>query len=123
MHGLTTARWAMSALLAISLSLGCSANHAEAPEASAGAKPTCHADEPCWPWATEWKRLATSLTGKLRRPQSPLLPCRPNFAHPSCAAAIQKLKNPFALQDDAGATQSLGWLDAWNAAPSEFAVA
>jgi len=32
-------------------------------------------------------------------------------------------KNPFELQDDPGGTQSLGWLGAWNAAPSASAVA
>src|SRR5262249_47631600 len=35
----------------------------------------------------------------------------------------EKIKNPYALQDDPGATESLGWLDAWDAAPSAYAVA
>src|SRR5271155_681937 len=34
-----------------------------------------------------------------------------------------ELKNPFFLQDQAGATQSAGWLGAWTAAPSAYAVA
>lgn len=33
------------------------------------------------------------------------------------------LKNPLALQDDIGATQALGWLGAWQSAPSAYAVA
>ncbi len=40
----------------------------------------------------------------------------------SRADALRAQKNPFALQDDPAATQSSGWLDAWTAAPSAYAV-
>ncbi len=40
-----------------------------------------------------------------------------------CAAAMRNSKNPFYLQDHPGGTQSAGWLGAWNAAASAYAVA
>ena len=39
-----------------------------------------------------------------------------------CAADLDRLKNPFVIQDDPGATESMGWLGAWDAQPSAFAV-
>lgn len=120
---ITSARAAGLVLFAATLSVACSASRGKAFDASAPAMRSCRPDLPCWPSASEWQQLAASLTGKLLQPRSPLLPCRTDFAHPSCVAAIEKLKNPFALQDDPGATQSLGWLGAWSAVPSEYAVA
>jgi FAD/FMN-containing dehydrogenase len=56
------------------------------------------------------------------QPRSPLEPCAEDFASAGCSQALQTLKNPYALQDDPGATESLGFLGAWDAAPSEYAV-
>lgn len=39
------------------------------------------------------------------------------------AAALARLRNPFAIEDDAGAFQTTGWLGAYTAAPSPVAVA
>jgi FAD/FMN-containing dehydrogenase len=44
-------------------------------------------------------------------------------ADPACKRALRDSKNPFYLQDQTGGTQSLGWLGAWTAAPSAYAVA
>jgi FAD/FMN-containing dehydrogenase len=41
----------------------------------------------------------------------------------ACEAALNDLKNPYAIQDQAGGTESMGWLGAWSAAPSAYAVA
>jgi len=43
-------------------------------------------------------------------------------ASPACADARAGLKNPFALQDQAGGTESMGWLGAWSPATSVYAV-
>jgi FAD/FMN-containing dehydrogenase len=67
--------------------------------------------------------LGAGLHGKLEQPQSPLAPCRSDAAGEACAAAIRDSKNPFYLEDQAGGTQSAGWLGAWNAASSAYAVA
>lgn len=102
---------------------GCATSRSREVESSALPMRSCRPDLQCWPSASDWQRLATGLTGKLLQPESPLLPCRIDFASPSCAVALRKLKNPYALQDDPGATQSLGWLAAWDATPSDYAVA
>jgi FAD/FMN-containing dehydrogenase len=83
----------------------------------------CHPDQPCWPAPAEWTQLARSLQGKLVQPKSPLEPCRADVASPACAAAARVLKNPYAIQDDPGGTQSLGYFGAWTAEPSAYAVA
>jgi FAD/FMN-containing dehydrogenase len=59
------------------------------------------------PSDADWRDLQSKLTGKLERPEPPR----------------GDLKNPFSLQDQSGATQSAGWLDAWTAALSTRAVA
>jgi FAD/FMN-containing dehydrogenase len=82
----------------------------------------CRQDMACWPSAADWQRLRASLHGELAQPQSPLDACRRDFAGAECAAAREAAKNPYALQDDPGATQSLGWLGAWTSASSAYAV-
>ncbi|HLL24748.1 MAG TPA: FAD-binding protein, partial [Kofleriaceae bacterium] len=39
-----------------------------------------------------------------------------------CAAALREAKNPYALQDRAGGTQSTGFFGAWTSTPSAYAV-
>jgi hypothetical protein len=92
------------AILAAFLSAGCGGSKAPVTQDEA---PSCRCkpDQPCWPGAPEWQELRSSLTGRLERP-----------------SAVVGLKNPFAIQDRSGGTQSTGWLDAWTAAPSEYAV-
>ena len=65
----------------------------------------CRPGQTCWPSDAEWKAFGTALHGKLVRPAVPV-------ATPS----------PFALEDQVGATQSSGWLDAWTSVPSAYAV-
>ena len=109
-------------LLLAALANGCAANRrAEKEEAAPICR--CRPNQPCWPSQSEWQRLGASLRGKLIQPQSPLAPCRTDAASESCLAAISASKNPFYLQDQAGGTESAGWLGAWNAAPSAYAVA
>src|SRR5438105_4025926 len=84
---------------------------------------SCRPGMPCWPSVEEWQSLGHKLTGKLLQPRSPLKPCAEDFASAACNGVLQTLKNPYALQEDPGATQSLGFLGAWDAAASEYAVA
>jgi FAD/FMN-containing dehydrogenase len=103
------------------LSAGCAGNRPVArPEASAACR--CTPQQPCWPAAGEWQRFGAGLHGKLEQPESPFAACRGDAAGQACKAAIQSAKNPFALQDHSGGTQSTGWLDAWSSAPSAYAV-
>src|SRR5919202_1769099 len=66
----------------------------------------CTPGQPCWPSAAEWQQFGATLHGRLEQPQLP----------------DRTAKNPFALQDKSGGTESTGWLDAWKAAPSAWAV-
>ncbi len=79
--------------------------------------------QPCWPAAAAWQRLGASLTGTLQIPQSPLVPCQQDATSAACASALAGLKNPFAVQDQVAGTQSTGWLGAWTATPSAYAIA
>ncbi len=100
---------------------GCKANRLAVQQEEASTC-RCTPDKPCWPSQAEWQAFGTSLHGKLEQPESPLAPCRSDAAGDACAGAIRNSKNPFYLQDQAGGTQSTGWLGAWSAASSAYAV-
>src|SRR5216683_1266253 len=104
---------------------GCAASRPAAPPSSPPEPAVmcrCTPGKPCWPSQAEWQRFGATLHGKLEQPRSPLAPCRSDAAGKDCAAALENSKNPFYLQDQPGGTQSVGWLGAWNAAPSVYAV-
>jgi FAD/FMN-containing dehydrogenase len=83
----------------------------------------CHPGQPCWPSPEDWKALGTRVGGRLVPVVSPLEACVRDGASPACNTAIANAKNPFFLQDQPGGTESMGWLGAWNAATSAYAVA
>ncbi|HYV67426.1 MAG TPA: FAD-binding protein [Myxococcales bacterium] len=105
----------------LAFATGCAASKASAPADQAPAC-RCTKDMPCWPSQADWQRFGSSLQGKLEQPQSPLLPCRTDAAGAACAAALKNARNPFYLEDQVGGTQSTGWLGAWTAAQSAYAV-
>jgi FAD/FMN-containing dehydrogenase len=113
---------ATAGILVASLAAGCTASRPAA-RTEAAAMCRCTPGKPCWPTQADWQRFGASLHGKLEQPLSPLAPCRSDAAGEACAAAIRNSKNPFYLQDQAGGTQSTGWLGAWSAASSAYAVA
>ena len=88
-----------------------------------GAAYACKPGQSCWPTPAEWQRLNSRLNGKLQEAQSFLQPCRIDAGSDACAAVMRDAKDPFAIADYAGGTQSTGWLGAWNAEPSAYAVA
>jgi FAD/FMN-containing dehydrogenase len=64
---------------------------------------------PDWPTDAEWTALGQATSGRL----APVtLPKREEI-----------LRNPFYIRDQAGLTQSSGWLDAWRSQPSAYVVA
>src|SRR5437879_4863330 len=83
----------------------------------------CKPGQSCWPTPAEWQRLNSRLNGKLQEAQSFLQPCRIDPGSDACAAVMGDAKNPFAIADYAGGAQSTGWLGAWDAEPSGYAVA
>jgi FAD/FMN-containing dehydrogenase len=66
-----------------------------------------------WPKPADWAALSRAVGGRLA-------PVRPPTLDPS--QAPQLLQNPYFLRDQAGLTQSSGWVDAWRSAPSAYAV-
>lgn len=83
----------------------------------------CQPNQSCWPTPAVWRSFGTKLSGKLEMPESPLLPCRIDAKSESCATALKNLNNPYFVEDHPGGTQSTGWLGAWSASASNYAVA
>src|SRR6516164_8181799 len=79
--------------------------------------------EPGWPSAAGWARLKQEVGGRLLEIRSPLAPCRTAPKSAECSELFKRLKNPFYVGDEAGLTQTSGWVDAWTSAPSVYAVA
>ena len=69
-----------------------------------------------WPSQLEWSQLEQQVEGRLIRPQLAWGPGAPRDI-------FEKLKNPFFNEETPGATQSTGWLNAWDSAASPYAVA
>lgn len=82
----------------------------------------CLPNEPCWPDAKAWTNLASSLDGKLIKPQSLTRVCDSNFNGREFQDQLVKIKNPFYIQSQAGGTQSQGWLNGWQSTPSIYGV-
>jgi FAD/FMN-containing dehydrogenase len=67
--------------------------------------------DPSWPSEAAWEKLKQEVGGNLIKVQ------------PLGQDVIADLQNPYFIGDQAGGTQSSGWVDAWNSAPSIYAVA
>ncbi|OYN81262.1 FAD-dependent oxidoreductase [Mycolicibacterium sphagni] len=78
---------------------------------------------PAWPSPAEWDTLRAQVGGRLLTVTSPLQACAGDSSGADCAAALENLQNPFFNEDQPGATQTMGWVDAWDAALSPYAVA
>ena len=76
-----------------------------------------------WPSASEWEGLRRSVEGQLIAVQSPLDSCRADPDGDACRDLFTELKNPYFIGDSPALTQTCGWVDAWTAQPSVYAVA
>jgi FAD/FMN-containing dehydrogenase len=79
--------------------------------------------DPGWPSPSEWKQLGDAVGGNLLPVDSPLAAA---LSEPDGAAARrlwEELANPYAIGEQPGLTESLGWMDAWASKPSVYAVA
>jgi FAD binding domain len=79
--------------------------------------------DPEWPSEARWKALSRDVGDRLIKVQSPLSICRDSPRGTPCLDIFKELKNPYYIGDEAGLTQTCGWLDAWTAEPSAYAVA
>ncbi|HHT0593494.1 TPA: FAD-binding protein [Legionella anisa] len=83
----------------------------------------CLPAQPCWPTKAQWDGLNRQVNGHLMRGHSPLAPCIQNVKSTACQQVLNELKNPYFIESHAGATQSNGWVDAWQSAVSSYVIA
>jgi FAD/FMN-containing dehydrogenase len=79
--------------------------------------------EPGWPSAPEWEGLRARVDGNLLALRSPLDVCRAAPDGEACGNLFKELKNPYFIGDSPVLTQTCGWVDAWTAQASVYAVA
>jgi FAD/FMN-containing dehydrogenase len=79
--------------------------------------------DPAWPSAASWDQLNRDVGGRLIEVRWPLRACHDDPVSMACGDLFAELKNPYYVGDEVGLTQTAGWLDAWSAQPSVFAVA
>src|SRR5258708_11724038 len=77
--------------------------------------------DPNWPADAQWQSLKSQLGDQLIRVQSPLDACAAAPGSEACNAVFKGLKNPHYIRDNAGLTQTSGWVDAWTSKPSVWA--
>jgi FAD/FMN-containing dehydrogenase len=85
-------------------------------------KPRVRPGDPGWPSPAAWEMLDRAAGGQLIKVRPLLAPCETEQAGTSCLDLLQKLKNPYFIAEQAAGTQSSGWVDAWQSAPSAYAV-
>ena len=76
-----------------------------------------------WPSQAKWEALRRATRGRLFKVRSPLDACRSAPTGTACIDTFKGLKNPYYIEDEVALTQTCGWLDAWTAQPSVYAVA
>lgn len=79
--------------------------------------------DPDWPSPAAWENLNRAIGGRLIKVEPLLAACQSAPDSAACAAVLRGLRNPYYIAGQAAGTQTSGWVDAWNSAPSAFAVA
>ena len=79
--------------------------------------------DPRWPSAETWGRLKDAVGGNLLKGARLFGPCDQDSKSTACADVVANISNPFFVGDQAGGTETCGWLDAWTPQPSAYAVA
>src|SRR5262245_44471238 len=102
---------------------GTGASAAAAGPLTTGAAARVRPRDPGWPSATQWDALRRQTGGRLIAVRSPLQSCRAAPDNAECRELFKELKNPYAIGDQVGLTQTTGWVDAWTFQPSVYAVA
>jgi FAD/FMN-containing dehydrogenase len=75
-----------------------------------------------WPSEAQWNALSNSVGGRLIKIDDPLAECRNAPGGSACQAFFKALRNPYFISEDPALTETSGWVDAWNSAPSAYAV-
>src|SRR5271163_3184272 len=109
----------MGAVPALAVLASCASPPEKAPAAFTRVRP----GDPAWPSTASWDQLKKQVGGNLTPVSSPLAPCTDAPDSAACQARITQMANPYFIGEQAGGTQTSGWLDAWTSAPSTYAVA
>ena len=75
-----------------------------------------------WPTEAQWAVLNQRVGGRLHAVADPLATCRRQPGSAEAEQVLADMRNPFYVQEQAGATESSGWIDGWTTAPSARAV-
>jgi FAD/FMN-containing dehydrogenase len=102
---------------------GCAQAPRAAAEGLAKSASRVRPGDPGWPAAAHWEKLKQAVGGRLIELKSPLAECRAAPDGAACTELFKELKNPYYIGDQPALTQTSGWVDAWTAAPSAYAVA
>ncbi|HEY3971965.1 MAG TPA: FAD-binding protein [Candidatus Sulfotelmatobacter sp.] len=76
-----------------------------------------------WPSHPAWKRLNDAVEGNLISVKFPIEACLKDAGSADCQNLLNNIRNPYYIGDQAGLTQTLGWVDAWVSKPSVYAIA
>jgi FAD/FMN-containing dehydrogenase len=83
----------------------------------------CRPGDAAWPSKSAWKQLNETLGGNLLPVDFPLGILKTDSDSDAAKLLLKNLKNPYYIGDQAGLTETLGWVDAWSTQPSVYAVA
>ena len=75
-----------------------------------------------WPSQARWNRLFNAVGGRLVKLDDPFASCRVAPDGAACQAFFKEMRNPYFISDNPALTETSGWVDAWNSAPSAYAV-
>lgn len=75
-----------------------------------------------WPSQARWNGLFNAVGGRLVKLDDPLASCRVAPDGAACQAFFKEMRNPYFISDNPALTETSGWVDAWNSAPSAYAV-
>ncbi len=76
-----------------------------------------------WPSQSAWKQLNEAVGGNLIPVAFPLSILKTDPSGAAAKSLLENIKNPYYVGDEAGLTETLGWVDAWATKPSVYAVA
>ena len=79
--------------------------------------------DPGWPVPSRWDSLKTAVDGNLIAVHPLFGACSRGTDDANCQEVRRSVKNPFYIGDQPGGTQVSGYLNAWQPAPSVYAVA
>ncbi|WP_198026479.1 FAD-binding oxidoreductase [Bradyrhizobium sp. ARR65] len=78
--------------------------------------------DPAWPSQARWNSLFNAVGGRLVKLDDPLAACRAAPEGAACEAYFKEMRNPYFISENPALTETSGWVDAWNSAPSAYAV-